>query len=318
MEAQGVWVCEYLSGGGLRDAPADDAGTAELLAAGTAMRDALMADLAALPGPAPRCADAASGRAPRAGETMLNFVRREAAGARRAWVVAPESDGLLAAFSEAVPASAWVGCTPEAIRLAASKRATLRHLAAQGVATPLAFAPQATAWVVKPDDGAGTQDTRRHASRAAADADLSGRVLWGRSATLEPWVDGEALSLSLLCGGAAGVELLSINRQRIALDDGGLLRDEGVAIRAIGLDDARAPALARLAHAVHGAIEGLRGFVGIDCVWHAEHGPVVIEVNPRLTCAYVGLSQALGRNLAGEILALHGDPHAVEALHAAA
>ena len=47
---------------------------------------------------------------------------------------------------------------------------------------------------------------------------------------------------------------------------------------------------------------GLRGFVGIDLVWHEERGPVVIEVNPRVTCAYVGLSAALGRNLAAELL----------------
>jgi tyramine---L-glutamate ligase len=31
-------------------------------------------------------------------------------------------------------------------------------------------------------------------------------------------------------------------------------------------------------------------------------GPVVIEVNPRVTCAYIGLSAALGRNLAAELL----------------
>jgi len=32
---------------------------------------------------------------------------------------------------------------------------------------------------------------------------------------------------------------------------------------------------------------------------------VVIEVNPRVTCAYVGLSASLGRNLAAELLADH-------------
>jgi predicted ATP-grasp superfamily ATP-dependent carboligase len=53
------------------------------------------------------------------------------------------------------------------------------------------------------------------------------------------------------------------------------------------------------------AIPGLRGFVGIDLVWHPRCGPVVIEVNPRVTCAYVGLSASLGRNLAAELLRDH-------------
>jgi len=61
-------------------------------------------------------------------------------------------------------------------------------------------------------------------------------------------------------------------------------------------------ALAALATQVGKAIPGLRGFVGIDLVWHATQGPVVIEVNPRLTCAYVGLSARLRRNLAAELV----------------
>ncbi len=70
----------------------------------------------------------------------------------------------------------------------------------------------------------------------------------------------------------------------------------------------RRASLAGLAQRVAHAIPGLRGFAGIDLVWHPERGPVVIEVNPRVTCAYVGLSAALGRNLAAELLAdrLHG------------
>jgi len=63
---------------------------------------------------------------------------------------------------------------------------------------------------------------------------------------------------------------------------------------------------------VAATLPGLRGFVGIDLVWHAQRGPVLIEINPRLTCSYVGLSQRLGRCLAGEVLALQR----LEGLHA--
>jgi predicted ATP-grasp superfamily ATP-dependent carboligase len=77
------------------------------------------------------------------------------------------------------------------------------------------------------------------------------------------------------------------------------------------LDPRRAP-LAQLAARVAAAMPGLRGFVGIDIVWPTRGTPVVIEVNPRLTCAFVGLSQRLGRCLAAEMLALQR----LERLHA--
>ena len=307
--AQRIFVYEYLSGGGL-DAGAAAGDDAALLRAGLQMRDALLADLAALPGLQLRYASAAGvavpalprgeACAPRAGESALDFVRREAALNDLAWVVAPESGALLEALCKVVGPRHWIGCRVEAIRLCASKRATLARLAAHGVATPLAFEDEATRWVVKPDDGAGSVDTQVHARRRDAEADWSTRAA---PTTLEAWVEGLPLSLSLLCR-EGRAELLSINRQRIEIDPGGRLHDAGVAIQQIAPTDPRTGAMAACAQAIVREIAGLRGFVGIDLVWHAKRGPVVIEVNPRLTCAYVGLSAALGRNLAGEVLAL--------------
>jgi len=233
-------------------------------------------------------------------------VARRAKGNELSWIIAPESDGLLARLHEAVTTGAgagrWIGCDLPAITLASSKRATLERLAARGIATPLAFEGQARRWVVKPDDGAGAIATRRHATRAAALADLASRHA---AATLEPWVEGEALSLSLLCRGDAPAQLLAVNRQAIDVDAEGAVEYRGVDVAALGRDDARWPQLAALACAVARALPGLAGYVGIDLVWHAERGPVAIEVNPRLTCAYIGLSAALGRNLAREILDSH-------------
>jgi predicted ATP-grasp superfamily ATP-dependent carboligase len=91
----------------------------------------------------------------------------------------------------------------------------------------------------------------------------------------------------------------------VAIGADGSLDYRGVQVDAVDrLRDPRATALHLLALDVARAIPGLRGFVGIDVVWHAERGAVVIEVNPRVTCAYVGLSAALARNLAEEIVLL--------------
>ena len=58
---------------------------------------------------------------------------------------------------------------------------------------------------------------------------------------------------------------------------------------------------AGLGGAIAAAIPGLAGYVGVDFVL-TPAGPVVLEVNPRLTSSYCGLSRALGRNVAAEIL----------------
>ena len=95
-----------------------------------------------------------------------------------------------------------------------------------------------------------------------------------------------------------------MNHQRITTLPDGTLHYDGVDIDVWPRHDPRRPTLDALASRVAAALPGLRGFVGIDLVWHARHGPVLIEINPRLTCAYVGLSQRLRRNLAAEVLAL--------------
>lgn len=281
-----------------------------------ARRQPLRLSYAQGPGVAPPADLAARGLeppraiAPLPNETALDFLAREALGHDLAWLVAPEIGGALETLARAIGPRRWVGSTPEAIAVAGRKRATLERLAAGGILTPLALDGGARAWVVKPDDGAGTTDTRRHAGRAAAEADLAARRERGEPATLEPWVEGEAMSLSLRCRRGDAPELLAINRQRIECDAAGLLRDDGVSICAVPLDDPRAAALRELAQGVALALPRLRAFVGIDFVWHAQRGPVLIEVNPRLTCAFAGLSAKLGRSLAAEILADHLEEHA--------
>lgn len=291
-----IWVYEYLSGGGGFHGDA-------LLAMGASMRDAMVADLVQVPGC--RVTAATCARAPLLpegvdavpalpGESATAFVARQAAAHDAVWLVAPETGGLLAQLHDAVPTGRWLGCDAASIAVASSKRATVELLAAHGVLTPLAFASDASTrrWVSKPVDGAGAADTLVHADLSAA------RDHATASSVIEPWVEGAAMSLSLLCK-PGRFELLSVNRQQIAIDDAGRVSFEGVTIDRQASAGAIFEPVAR--HVVR-AMPGLHGFVGIDLVWHERRGPVVIEVNPRVTCAYVGLSAALGRNLAAELI----------------
>jgi predicted ATP-grasp superfamily ATP-dependent carboligase len=311
-----IFVYESLSGS-THETPGDPG----LREAGVAMRNAIVGDLLRLDGLTVTCAvngapgceapphrrDAALSTAtPNAGEAAADFVARMAEAHDGCWIVAPETDGLLGRLHAAVGAQRWIGCDAQAIRRASSKRATLAALAASGLQTPLTSATRHRGrWVVKPDDGAGCLATRVHVDRGAALADLDRRRRRGASATLEPFIEGEALSISMLVG-ADLARVVSLNRQRIEIGADGGLCDLGVEPAALdAATDARAAALEALAAAVARAVPGLRGFVGVDVVWNQERGAVPIEINPRVTCAYVGLSDKLGRNLAADVLRLH-------------
>ncbi|MDM0115986.1 ATP-grasp domain-containing protein [Variovorax sp. J22R133] len=319
-----IFVYEHLSGGAALT-EGDDAAAQELLAMGQSMRDAVVADLLALENYdvsvatcklASPVAEPARPVMAADGESAFDFVARQAGEHDLSWVIAPETDGVLATLRQRVAPRRWLGCEAHAIQLATRKRATLMALAETGIATPLAFEhePDISRWVVKPDDGAGAIATRLHHEPEAAIGDWSQRSRAGCATAIEPWVEGPALSLSMLCT-AKKCELLSINRQNLSIDDSGLLAFRGVEINAVPLSDARAAQVRLVADRVYRAIAGLRGFVGIDFVWHKRTGPVVIEINPRVTCAYVGLSRALGRNVAAEVVATVGAERGARATH---
>ncbi|WP_250527029.1 ATP-grasp domain-containing protein [Caballeronia sp. GAWG2-1] len=319
-----IFVFEYLTGGGIDPDVAGAGSLADLSALiveGRVMRDAIAADLRALPGIDVTIAssrfehvDAAYAHCKaEPGESVTRFVARMARANDYACIIAPECDGLLLRLFDAVGAARWLGCAKETIRAASSKSATAACLAARGIAVTPALDPDdasaddACRWVVKPDDGAGGLDTYVYGELNAARAEYQARAEAGRNPVLQAWVDGEPLSVSLICDDE-GARVVSINRQNIGLSHAAgkhIVQFDGVDVNRIDRHGPQGRALERLALRAAEAFPGLRGFAGIDVVWNPARGPVVIEVNPRLTVAYAGLSHALSRNLATELLAAH-------------
>lgn len=268
------------------------------------MRRALAADFAALPGMSVRVMlddrFTPSRRAPRAeyvrvleGEELAGLARL-AAEADFTIVVAPETGGILHERAQIVERAGgrWLGSSPEAIALTADKLRLGRHLAARGIATPPAhgFSPakglpaDATfPAVVKPVDGAGSFATFVLQERAELPAAIRAlpHSLW------QPLVTGVPLSASFLVSDGGHVELIGVGRQRIE-NRGGQLTYRG------GTLPTGSPERARLAAEAVAAVTGLRGFVGVDFMWNnALRQATVIEINPRLTTSYVGLSRIL-------------------------
>jgi predicted ATP-grasp superfamily ATP-dependent carboligase len=242
---------------------------------------------------------------PEAGEAPLDLYRRGLAACDAAWPIASESGGMLEQLARATLDAGRVllGCRPEAIRLAASKRATADLLRERGIevvptyALPDPIPPLPGRWVVKPDDGAGCEDTIVVESSAEAVARLAADPA---RLVAQPWIPGDPVSLSLLCAGGA-CRLLACNRQEISVLDG-QVNLRAIQVNAVSDDDGR---LARVGERVAAAVPGLWGYVGVDLVL-ADRGPVVLEINPRLTTSYAALRSALGVNTAALVLGLVG------------
>jgi predicted ATP-grasp superfamily ATP-dependent carboligase len=304
-----VFVYEHVTGGGLLLADDD---LASLAPEGDMMIRALLHDLAEIPG-----VEAVALRDPRlepdfpatvlvprsARDFWLSF-ERALQMSDAVWPIAPEQDGWLERITRAAVGSGRTlfNSRARAVQLTASKLATSRALAAAGVPVVVTYAHaeqvpcDAAALVAKPDDGAGCVETYVMRDRTALTRlDLeNARRTWA----YQPLIAGEPRSLCILCF-EGRARLICCNRQHIVEEDG-KLGFAGVTVNAV---DDGAGTYARLAQSVAAAIPGLWGHVGIDFV-ETGSGPVVIEVNPRMTTACVGLRAALGINLGALVLEL--------------
>lgn len=228
------------------------------------------------------------------------------------WPLAPESNGLLEAISEKATQhnKILLGSTGAAIHSSASKYHNALTLHACGIPVVPTYRAQALlpvgphGWVVKPDDGAGCSDTHIFPHSAAATDWIAAHP--HGDYVLQPYIAGRPCNLSLLCHDN-DVLLMACNDQRVAVSDN-QFHYMGSIINS--LDDTTGE-LKQLARRVLTAIPGLWGYVGIDFIV-TKQGPVVLEVNPRMTVSHVGLHASLGLNPVRVMLeAMNGNGHSI-------
>jgi len=297
-----IFVFEFITGGGLAGQPRLPA---TLLREGRLMRDALLRDAAALPDidiillhdarlpPLDLAAQLITVTGNDASDTGFDASFDRALHAADAvLIVAPESVGVLTALTSRVTGAGktLLGCAADTCRIGTSKSLTASCLAEAGITVLPHFTDAATLpalsgrWIVKPDDGAGCDGMRLFDTvHQAAQALRPGFVA-------QPWMTGEARSLNLLCARGEAV-LLSINRQHLAID-GARVSLAALAVGEVPINEA----YRALARHIAAALPGLLGHVGID-VLHTADGPVVVELNPRLSTSACALHDTLGCNL---------------------
>ena len=236
------------------------------------------------------------------------------------WVIAPETDDVLRnrrmmfdgtlITSRAKTWPTFIGPKMPTVLLCTDKLALSEYLRSQGIASPktlelatIAFNPPAAAGpsmsvdllielpiVIKPRDGAGSQDT------FLVRSDDEFADVWQRLQVddrikkfiSQPLVPGKALSVALLIAEDGSIrELLPVAEQHLSND--GRLRYLGGRIPA-DISAQSAIAVQRLAEQACRAVPGLTGYVGCDIVLPDDRPlePVLIEINPRLTTSYLG------------------------------
>lgn len=222
------------------------------------------------------------------------------------WLIAPESDDILENLSRQILSHNRIllGSTPAAIHIAASKLRTVRALAEAGIPVVETYTPEdvlpqhiaASAWVVKPDKGAGCRNSRIFSSPPKALAWIAANS--DDNFILQPFMSGQPCSLCLICcNGVARV--LSCNKQRIAVRDNQLYFLGSTINSFVDVTGD----LDRLAQDIAAAIPGLWGYVGVDFIF-TDTGPVVLEVNPQMTSSCAGLHASIDCNPAELVLGL--------------
>lgn len=216
-------------------------------------------------------------------------------------LVAPETDNILLSLQQQVTdaGKTYIGCTLESTHLCSDKLRCYQQLRQADVPTPTTYSATSwllnnqltdLPWVVKPQDGAGCLQTMKFDSLESTRNYLSSFTTSNlNNLIVQPYISGTPLSLSLYLH-EDSLQLLSINEQVITQQQQQLVFQSCV-INSVKAQQVTAQQAIQLAQQVCNAIAGLSGYIGIDFMLTSD-GPVVIEINPRLTTAYVGLSQS--------------------------
>jgi predicted ATP-grasp superfamily ATP-dependent carboligase len=233
------------------------------------------------------------------------------------YIIAPESGQVLENLVENIEASGGksLNCEADAIRQVSNKMTAYATIKKRGLKVPetvLLGIHEKTEnikrltkelgypLVFKPLDGVSCGSL----SIARDEEDIAGSVKkivqesMSKQFIAQKVVRGKAASACVISTGDKAVAV-TLNRQLVTLAS----PDEESAYYggAVPFDHSLEKEALRVAERAVEAVSGLKGYVGIDIILTNE-GPVVLEVNPRLTTSYVGLRRVVNFNPAEAIV----------------
>ncbi len=231
-------------------------------------------------------------------------------------IIAPETNGLLSSLVQAAGSSATsLNSTPASIDLVSDKAKLAAALHQNGLPTPetrclsieegveeaeRAAREFSRPVVVKPVDGVGCEGLSIVKDVNQIKMAVTKILKGGRTKhfIIQKFEEGLSASVSLISNGLEA-RPVSLNLQQVSLNTppesscylGGVVPL---------LHSAQGEAFELAKKAVE-LFRGLRGYVGVDMVL-SPSGPVILEINPRLTVSYVGLKRVSKMNLAAAMV----------------
>jgi tyramine---L-glutamate ligase len=316
-----IFVCEFITGGGLCDETLPES----LIKEGVLMRDALLQDLSELPyeisttydvrySPPELCTTCI---AVNKDDDVWQVWQKQMQVADAVWLIAPETGGILKKLTHMAEKTKLnglqgplvLGCGPVSVEVTSKKIDTHLALEAAGIANVPTYTFESWPkshwiWLAKPNDGAGCSDI----------------ACFNNPDDLEEWVEdnykqmthviqafqpGDAASISCVMHHGKA-QLLSCNTQHIEINNQMLSYSGGVIN---GMRDYW-PQFEFIANKIAQALPDLAGYVGIDVIVDGDE-IIVVEINPRLTTTYAGMRDSIGFNPAELIINILTQPNFV-------
>ena len=221
------------------------------------------------------------------------------------WPVAPESDGVLAEFCDIVETSKTrlLNSTTAAVEITGNKLTTFSYLENKKIPVILTSTLFGYQWqssdtcVIKPVDGVGCENSFIVSNKVEYERIIT-NIPNASDYIIQPYVKGRSISLSCLFK-SGRAWLICCNEQKINVEQQQFLLMACI----VNIAMEQRQVFCEIIDAIASTIPGLWGYVGIDFIMDST-GPIVLEINPRLTTSYAGINAALGINIAENVIQL--------------
>jgi len=222
------------------------------------------------------------------------------------WPVAPESDDILAELCDIVVASKTrlLNSAAAAVKITGNKLTTYSFLENKRIPVILTKTLSGYLWqpsdtcVIKSVDGVGCENSFLINNKAEYE-NITASIINSNDYIIQPYVKGKSISLSCLFNNGRAW-LICCNEQKIKVEKQQFLLSACI----VNIAMEQKQILCEIIDAIADAIPGLWGYVGVDLIM-ASTGPIILEINPRLTTSYAGINAALGINIAESVLRLN-------------
>jgi predicted ATP-grasp superfamily ATP-dependent carboligase len=318
-------VYEHVSGGGFADAPIP----VGVLSEGFGMLRTLISDFKAAGHHVTTTLDSRLARLnpPLGADCIVRVfssreaqaaIRKSAASADAAYVIAPETEGTLQSLVETVEqtGAASLNCPASTIGKVVDKTVLQESLRKLGVPAPetitfsvaddVAEIKRAIRGrlrfplIFKPSNDVsccGLSVVRNENQVAGAVGKIK-RESSSKRFLAQEFINGAAASVSLVSTGSDALSI-SLNRQDVTIGASDAISSYNGGL--VPFDHPLRPRAFAVAEKIVKSFRDLRGYVGVDLVLTEEEA-VAIEVNPRLTTSYIGLRSVVNFNPAQAIV----------------